>query len=265
MSDTHTAQPALFLSHGSPAFALADLPVTRFWETLPTWLQPPPSAVLCISAHWETAAPRLSGVSAPRSIQHDFYGFPQPLYELRWPDGADSAQSVADAVLAALAAAGIQTELDDRRPLDHGVWSPLQRAWPEAPVPVLQLSLCPSQGAHWHWRLGEALAPLRWQGALVIGSGGVVHNLARLDWDDAEAPPPSWAVEFMAALEPAILARNQDLLCRPWTLPSGREAVPTPEHYLPLLVALGAGGDQVERLHASWTHGSLGCHAYAAR
>lgn len=263
MSVTQSATPTLFLSHGSPAFALADLPVTSFWETLPAWLQPLPAAVLCISAHWETANPRLSGITAPRKIQHDFYGFPPALYELRWPDGAESAPEIADTILGSLADAGIKTEVEDRRPLDHGVWVPLLRAWPEAPVPVIQLSLCPRQGAHWHWRFGEALAPLRRRGVLILGSGGIVHNLACLDWDNVEASPPDWAVEFMAALEPAILSRDEAYLCRPWALPNGRTAVPTLEHYLPLLVALAAGGDRVERLHATWTHGSLGCHAYA--
>jgi 4,5-DOPA dioxygenase extradiol len=182
-----------------------------------------------------------------------------------WPDAADSGQWVAEAVQGALAAAGLHVAAEDSRPLDHGVWSPLQRAWAEAPVPVLQLSLCPAAGADWHWRLGQALAPLRQQGVLIIGSGGVVHNLARLNWDDVQAEPPAWALAFMAALEPAILGREREVLTRPRSLPGGTEAVPTVEHYLPLLVSLGAGGEQIERLHDSWTHGSLGCHAYLAR
>jgi len=255
--------PTAFISHGSPAFALADLPVTRFWESLPQVLSPLPQALLCVSAHWDTGAPTLAGIAAPRRIQHDYYGFPPPLYTLTWPDTAGSGQAVAEAVRETLAAAGLAVALEDQRPLDHGVWIPLRRAWPSPPVPVLQLSLCTHRGADWHWQLGEALAPLRKQGIWLLGSGGPVHNLARLEWARVDAPPPLWASEFMAALEPALLARDRAVLCRPWALPNGREAVPTAEHYLPLLVALAAAGNGIEILHESWTHGSLACHAYA--
>lgn len=255
--------PSWFLAHGAPLHALGEQPVRRFWAGLPHRLPRPPRALLCLSAHWQAARPTLAGqVAAPR-IQHDFHGFPPALYQIRWPLQGEPKT-----------AAWLATRLrdclevldeDPAHPLDHGVWVPLASAWPAPPFPVYQLAMPDHEDPHAHWTLGQRLAPLRDEGVLIVGSGGLVHNLRRLDGQAPRGQAAPWAADFMQALEAAIAAGDRASLCEPWCLPHGREAVPSLEHYLPLLVTLGAAeGEPVTPLYRDWEYGSLALHSYAA-
>lgn len=252
----------LFLSHGSPTFALEDHPVVRFWQQLPERIGTRPRAVLCVSAHWDTEAPTLSGDLDRPSIQHDFHGFPDALYRLNW-SVAGGVTEVAE-VIDVLSDADLGVCRETARPFDHGVWVPLRAAWLKMEIPTLQLSLCTRRGSDWHWRLGQALAPLCDRGWLLVGSGGLVHNLGRLNWREPGAGPDPWAADFMNGFEAALRDEDSAAIRSPWTLPEGRSAVPTPEHYLPFVVCAGAaGGRQPQTWFAGWNYGCLGGHAYA--
>lgn len=244
-----------FISHGSPTFALDPHPIAQGWQTLTQHLTATPRAVLVISAHWQTPELRLSGgVDQSLPLLYDFYGFPQALYQLQWPVSGSAA--LAEDIRQALEVAGLTVKQEPLRPLDHGVWVPLRRLWPQgSPVPVLQLSLTYNDTA-WHRRLGQALAPLAAQGVWIIGSGGLVHNLRQLNWMDADAAPDSWAEQFMQAMEPAIVADSPQLL-NPQQLPYGPLAVANMDHYLPLVVARGVSAGQAEVWQRGWAYGCL--------
>jgi 4,5-DOPA dioxygenase extradiol len=255
-------QPVWFLSHGSPTFLTEPNRTTAFWTRLAPLVAPEVRAVLCISAHWDAPAPRLAGAVPHPAIQHDFYGFPPALYAQSWPARGDAA--LGRWLRETLVAQGIPV-LAEERPFDHGVWLPFKYIWPAAPLPVFQLSLCVREGGPWHLALGEALAPLRQAGVLIVGSGGITHNLGEIHWQAPEGQAASWAVEFMTALEQALEAGDREALCHPWMLPHGRRAHPTLEHYLPFLVALGAAGAQgLAPQHRNWMFGTLALHAYGA-
>ena len=254
--------PAWFLAHGAPLHLLGESPVRRFWQQLPETLPHNPRAILCLSAHWLTRAPALSGLSPNPGIQYDFSGFPEELYRIQWSlhDDPDTDHWLSEQLTQRLP----DLQFEPHRPLDHGVWVPLINAWPQPDFPVYQLSLCPDRGAHWHLELGRKLAPLRDEGVLIIGSGGLVHNLRRIDWHAQRGKPAAWAAAFMQAVETAIAEHDFEALCHPWTLPHGRDCVPTIEHYLPLLVTLGTATDEpVHPLYKEWEYGSLALHSYA--
>jgi 4,5-DOPA dioxygenase extradiol len=256
-----TAQslPALFLSHGSPMLVFEDIPARRFIAGLGRTLARP-QAILCISAHWETEKPTVSTAGAPETI-HDFYGFPDALYDLRYR--APGAPALAPRVLALLNKAGIEGAVDADRGLDHGAWNPLMLAYPEADVPVTQLSIQAHLDPAHHARIGRALLPLRREGVLVLASGGAVHNLRQFHVD-RETPAP-WASSFDDWLADRIAAGDEAaLLSYRQHRPDGRQAHPRDEHLLPLFVALGAGGGAAGRpLHRSFAHGSLSMAAFA--
>lgn len=253
-------QPVLFLSHGSPLYAVEAHPVTEAWAALGQQLAP--RAVLMVSAHWETEHPAVTLAAHPATI-HDFGGFPAPLYQLRYP--APGAPTVAATVLAQLARAGIVAEGDPQRGLDHGAWVPLMHLFPQALVPVLQLSVQPRLDARHHLQLGTALAPLAAQGVLIVGSGHMTHNLG--DWfrhGNSPAPLP-YAQAFRDWVDSRIMTGQIDALLD-WSAaaPEARRAHPTPEHFLPLFVALGAAGHQakVERLFSGFEGSALALDAY---
>ncbi|HKI62581.1 MAG TPA: class III extradiol ring-cleavage dioxygenase [Mariprofundaceae bacterium] len=249
--------PALFLAHAAPSFALEDNATTRFWAGLPELLPEQPRAILCLSGHWEASALMLSSST---SIQYDFHGFPEPLYQLDWPLPVDPETTAW--LQDALADIGVDITHKER-PLDHGVWVPLRHAWPKPSFPVFQLSISTPQGPRWHVELGRKLAPLKASGILVIATGGIVHNLGRIDWHAHENEAADWAAAFMRNADEAIRDSDIDALCDPWGLPHGPEAVPTLDHYLPLLVTLGmASGDPLRQLHAGWSFGTLAMHSY---
>jgi 4,5-DOPA dioxygenase extradiol len=253
------AMPAIFVSHGSPMLVFEDIPARDFLAQLGQEFGRP-RAVLCISAHWETAAPMIGGATAPETI-HDFYGFPEALYRLRYP--APGAPDLATRVVDLLGAAGLEASIDPARGLDHGAWNPLMLMFPKADVPVTQLSIQPSLGPDHHLALGRALAPLRQEGVLVMGSGGAVHNLAQFRVDRMN--PADWAIAFDDWLGERISAGDEARLVNYRRMQAGAaEAHPTDEHLLPLFVALGAGaGAPARELHRSFAHGSLSMAAYA--
>jgi 4,5-DOPA dioxygenase extradiol len=243
-------QPAVFIGHGSPMNIVADNSYTQDLEKLGAALAKP-RAVFVVSAHWMTQGFFVGSDETNLTI-HDFYGFPDELYEKRYPaPGApDVAQRVVELTGGAVQAA--------ERGLDHAAWAPLIRVWPEADVPVLELSLDLSRPAADHYALGRLLAPLRDEGVLIMGSGDVVHNLRTVDWDE-DAAPFDWAVEFDTFVADAVSERRHHDLIDYLRHPLGRMAAPTPDHYLPLLYVLAAQGDeeQVATLHASIQHGSV--------
>lgn len=222
--------PALFIGHGNPMNAIEDNPFSRAWLNAGRRL-PRPRAILCISAHWETGGPRVTAQAQPPTI-HDFGGFPRILYEQTYPapGSPDLARLVQQTVTQATIA------LDDSWGLDHGVWSVLCRLFPGADVPVVQLSLDRHRSPAQHYALARELAAWRRRGVLIVGSGNIVHNLSRVDWQDRAY---DWAVEFDATAARLIKSRDHTALIDYQTLgPSAHLAVPTNEHYLPLLYVL---------------------------
>jgi 4,5-DOPA dioxygenase extradiol len=228
-------QPVLFVGHGSPMNAIADNEYTRALAALGARL-PRPEAVLCVSAHWLTQGSRVTGMAEPRTI-HDFGGFPEALYRVRY----SAPGSPALALLVRETVGGGRVEIDDSEwGLDHGAWTVLRHMYPKADVPVVQLGIDDGAPARRHFELGEKLRPLRDKGVLILGSGNVVHNLRRISFDDGAAPEP-WAVEFEAWVKGRLVVRDHEALLGDLdTAPSGALAVPTTDHYDPLLYVLGA-------------------------
>ena len=253
------ALPSLFLSHGAPTLSLDPGATGAFWQRLALGL-PRPAAVLCVSAHWMTDEPVASAPLRNDTI-HDFYGFPEPLYQLFY--SAPGAPDLARRAATLLGQAGIGCNIDGERGLDHGAWVPLRLMYPAADVPTIQLSIQPRRDAAWHYGLGAALAPLRQEGVLILASGGAVHNLRALAWEGGVTP--AWASEFDDWLASALAeGRKAELL--EWThrAPHARMAQPSPDHFLPLFVALGAAGAEARgtRLHDGFTLGSLSMAAF---
>ena len=215
------------------------------------------------SAHWETTQPEVSAVATNDTI-HDFHGFPPALYAMRYPAPGDAA--LAQRAVALLLQAGLAARCDTGRGLDHGAWVPLTLMYPAHDIPVLQVSLQPPLGPAHHWHIGRALAPLREDNVLVIGSGSFTHNLGRLRRTAPDAAPPADVEAFAEWMHGALQEhRIADLLAYRTKAPYAVAQHPTDEHLLPLFVALGAAGPQARasRLHASTTYGALRMDAYA--
>jgi 4,5-DOPA dioxygenase extradiol len=248
-------RPALFVSHGAPTLPFDDVPARDFLRGLGAQLGRP-RAIVVMSAHWETDAPAATAVAVNGTI-HDFGGFPRELYALRYP-------APGDAALAREVAALTGGALDTARGLDHGAWVPLMLMYPDADIPVVQLSVQPHRDAAHHIAVGRKLTKLRDDDVLVMGSGGFVHNLRAL------APPGSpesaWSKDFSNWMHDRLIAGDEAALTR-WQAqaPQARMAQPTPEHFLPLFFALGAGGEKAKaaRLHTGATFGSLRMDAYS--
>jgi 4,5-DOPA dioxygenase extradiol len=248
--------PSLFLSHGAPTLALDDSPAGRFLDTLAATL-PRPRAIVVASAHFDTAGTTL-GCAAEFPTLHDFNGFAPALHAVRYPARGDA--GTAQRARTLLAGDGIESTLDVRTGLDHGAWVPLLRMYPEAEIPVVALSIDSARDAAWHFSLGRALAPLRDDGVLVIGSGGFSHNLRELDWRGARAGSPEWMRAFTEGLRARLLAGDVAGALDWSSLPDAARNHPSPEHLLPLFVALGSAGDRAE---ARWLHGSVEMGALA--
>jgi len=250
--------PAVFVSHGSPTLPFDDVPAHDFLRGLGARIGTP-KAVLVSSAHWETSAPALNAVERNATI-HDFYGFPKPLYDLRYD--APGAPALAEHAASLLSGAGVDAAINAERGLDHGAWVPLMLMYPGANIPVLQVSVQSHDGAARHIALGRALAPLREEGVLILGSGGFVHNLHLIDWDGGAEP--EWSAAFAGWTHEKLMARDEAALADYRNrAPQARTAHPTEEHFMPLFVAYGTGGAKVERLHSSATFGSLRMDAYS--
>ncbi|MGE0707838.1 MAG: class III extradiol ring-cleavage dioxygenase [Planctomycetota bacterium] len=245
-----TRIPAIFVSHGAPTLALdreRGARLTRWGQTLPR-----PTALLVVSAHWDRT-PATLGATRALPLLHDYAGFPAELARLRYD--APPAPDLAERVRALLP--GVAQAPD--RPWDHGVWVPLLHLFPGADLPLLQLSLPGRQSPRELFALGRALAPLREEGVLVVGSGGAIHDLRRLDWSGAGGPAP-WALAFENWLRDALARRDVDEVLDAETRSPGlRAAHPTLEHFQPLWVTLGAGADEARVTFPveGWELGSL--------
>ena len=227
--------PAIFFGHGNPMNALLRNEWTEGWAAIGKNLERP-RAVLCVSAHWYLPATLVSAMSAPRTI-HDFGGFPRELYQVQYPAPGDP--ELARRVQEILAP--LPVELDDSWGLDHGTWSVLLHVFPEADIPIVQLSIDETQPAAFHFELGKRLAPLRDEGILIVGSGNLVHNLHTYAWGKHMPEPYDWAVRFETAAKEMMVQDEFEPLINYESL--GRDAllaIPTPDHYLPLLYVIGA-------------------------
>jgi 4,5-DOPA dioxygenase extradiol len=251
--------PAIFLSHGAPTLPLVDAAARDYLRGLGSQLGRP-SAIAVASAHWTTPEPMVSTTARNTTI-HDFYGFPRELYELRYePPGAPD---VAAAAAALLTKAGLTAGVDPARGLDHGAWVPLLMMYPEADIPVFQISIQPHLGPRHHLAIGKALAELREQDLLIIGSGSFTHNLGRFRGAAVNAPAPPDVDAFSNWLGEAITeGRTADTLHYRTLAPSAVDQHPTDEHLLPLFVAMGAGG-KGEWLHRSAMHSILRMDSFA--
>jgi 4,5-DOPA dioxygenase extradiol len=231
--------PAIFFGHGNPMNAILDNPYSQGWSRIGREL-PKPKAIVCVSAHWYLAGTLVTSNARPRTI-HDFGGFPRPLYQVQYP--APGSEELVRRLQELTGA-----EPNEEWGLDHGTWSVLVHVFPEADVPVVQLSIDETQPAQFHYDLGRKLAPLRDEGVLVMGSGNLVHNLHTYAWGKHDPEPFDWAVRFEKSAREWMSAGNDEPLVGYEAL--GRDAqlsAPTPDHYLPLLYVLGARqeGDRV--------------------
>lgn len=222
--------PVLFVGHGNPMNAIQDNEVTRGWKQMAQGLNP--KAILCISAHWETAGTQVTMAPKPATI-HDFGGFPPELYAVQYP--APGSPELGNDIIDGMKPT---TVLEDHEwGLDHGTWSVIKHMFPEANIPVLQLSLDRKRSLEEHYELAHQLAFLRKRGVLIVGSGNIVHNLRQAKWDSDE--PYDWAVDFDRQVEELIIDRNHAELIRGNGLNRAANlSIPTREHYLPLLYVL---------------------------
>jgi len=226
---------AVFFGHGNPMNALNRNQYTEAWARIGTSL-PRPKAILCISAHWYIQDAAVTVSTTPRTI-HDFGGFPRELYDVQYPAPGDP--ELAARVQNLLAPLPVRS--DERWGIDHGTWSVLCHVYPQADVPVVQLSIDENQPASFHYEIGQRLAPLREEGILIVGSGNLVHNLHTYAWGEHAVDPYEWAVSFEQRVREFLLSGETKPLIR-YEDKLGREAmlaVPTPDHYLPLLYVIG--------------------------
>lgn len=250
--------PSLFISHGSPMLALepgASGPaLARLAAELPR-----PKAIVVVSAHWESQGLFLSSAAQPETW-HDFGGFPRSLYQVQYP--APGSPALAAEIARHLNQAGLPAQLDAQRPYDHGTWVPLSLMYPEADIPVVQLSLPSRQGPALQTRIGRALAGLREQGVLVVGSGSITHNLGELDWRAGPETITPWAKAFRDWIVEKLDADDEAALHDyRQQAPHAARNHPSDEHLLPLFFARGAGGSfEVE--HSGFTYGALGMDIY---
>lgn len=230
--------PALFIGHGSPMNGIEDNMFSASWEQLGRDI-PKPAAVLVISAHWFTQGTLITAMEKPRTI-HDFSGFPQALFDVQYPAPGSPALAGETAALIHKAEVG----LDHEWGLDHGTWSVVRRMYPDADIPVLQLSLDYTKGPQYHYELAREIEALRSKGVLIIGSGNMVHNLRILDWHKPDTGY-DWAIEMNEKFKNFITANDHSPLIRYDTLgQAGKLSIPTPDHYLPLLYVLGLQNDK---------------------
>lgn len=253
---------AVFVSHGSPMTLIEPSPARDFFTG---WAQhyEKPRAIVMVSAHWEAVGgPAVSFAMHPETI-YDFGGFPRELYELKYP--AKGEPLLAAQVMGLLAKAGFSVKQSDARGLDHGAWVPLMMMYPEADVPVFQVSLIHRATPEVHYRMGEALNRLADENILVMGSGSLTHNLREYLAHDAHGAPPAWVSDFSEWIADAVTAgRREDLMNYRARAPHAAKNHPTDEHLQPLFVAMGAAGAAAvaERIHASIAYGVIAMDAY---
>ncbi|MEH6483987.1 MULTISPECIES: class III extradiol ring-cleavage dioxygenase [Pseudomonas] len=252
-------QPSLYISHGSPMLALdpgaSGVALRRLADALPR-----PDAIVLVSAHWASHDLRVSSAAHPETW-HDFSGFPPALHQVQYP--APGSPELAGKILQMLVASGLPAQADEQRPFDHGTWVPLSLMYPQADIPVLQISLPVKQGPEFQQRIGKALRPLRKQNILLIGSGSITHNLYELDrYAEPEVSAP-WAQAFRDWMVAALAAGDEEALLNYRQLaPHATRNHPTDEHLLPLYFARGAG-DIFAIEHSGFTLGSLAMDIYS--
>ncbi len=255
--------PTLFISHGSPMLAIQSSPANHFLRDVGKTF-PRPSAILVISAHWESNGElAVSVVNNPSTI-HDFGGFPRELFEIQYP--APGATEVGSQAADLLKQAGFEVRTSSTRGLDHGAWVPLCLMYPEADIPVTQVSVRRDASMMEHVRIGRALSTLRDQDVLVIGSGSLTHNLYEYRGQEIDASVPGWVSEFDVWMKEHLEEQDLEaLLSYRDKAPHAVRNHPTEEHLSPLFVALGAAGEvgAVTRLHTSYEYGVLAMDVYA--
>ncbi|NBC38150.1 dioxygenase [Novosphingobium sp. FSY-8] len=259
--------PTLYLSHGSPTLPFDDVAARDFLRGLGGEL-PRPDAIVMVSAHWDSPVAQVNSVTVNPTI-HDFYGFPQALYEVQYP--APGSPELAAQVAELIGDAGLQVGMDSVRGLDHGAWVPLMLMYPDADIPVVQVSIQSHLGPGHHVQLGRALAVLRERNVLIIASGSMTHNLRALNRMDMNAPEPAWVRDFAEWMHDALInGRSCDLVSYRALAPYAEHNHPHDDHLLPLFVAYGAAGagaghpaPAATRLHTSTTLGALRMDAYA--
>ena len=256
LKEQEVLMPALFIGHGSPMNGIEDNEFSQRWKQMAKEV-PIPSAVLVISAHWMSKGTRITAMDFPKTI-HDFGGFPQALFDVQYP-------APGNPVLAKEAASlyhSNSVELDHDWGLDHGTWTIVRHMYPEANIPVLQLSIDYNKTSQYHYDMAKELYSLRKKGVLIIGSGNMVHNLKMIAWDKIDVPGfgYDWALEMNKKFKQLILEGNHKPLIQYNSFGSeGKLAIPTPEHYLPLLytIALKGAGENVSFFNDKAIAGSL--------
>lgn len=246
--------PSYFFAHGAPTIVLEEHAYNDFLKTFASQ-HPRPKAIVLFSAHWEEEVQTVSTAAQYETI-YDFGGFQKELYEMTYPAKGDL--SLSESIMNLFAKQGIHHAADGERGLDHGAWAVLKLIYPEADIPVVALSVNRSLSNQQQYEIGKALSELRKQDVLIVGSGGTVHNLRAVKWSQNEVDP--WAAEFDRWLEEKVGAWDLDALFRYRELaPYAKEAVPTNEHFIPLLLAMGAADDgrKARLLHRSYQYGNL--------
>jgi 4,5-DOPA dioxygenase extradiol len=254
----------MFVGHGAPTLAIEPGPAHSFFMEIGRQIERP-RAIVCVSAHWERHIPAVSATEQPQTI-YDFYGFPDALYRMHY--AAPGAPEIAERVGELLEAAAFPCQRDRTRGLDHGAWIPLTLMYPQADIPTLQLTVMHDATPARHYALGQALAPLRDEGVLILGSGNATHNLREFGAyaGQPDAMPPTWVTAFDAWLTDAVLRNKQQALFDyRQRAPHAVRNHPTEEHLLPLFVAMGAGGDEANAtiLHHSFSYGILSMSSFA--
>lgn len=248
--------PTLFLGHGSPMNAIEENEFVAGFRNISKSI-PTPTAILCVSAHWFTQGTMVTAMEMPKTI-HDFTGFPPALYEVNYPaHGNPSLAAYTQQLLQPTA-----VELDEKWGLDHGAWSVIKHLYPEANIPVIQLSIDYTKPASYHYELAQQLKKLRNKGVLIVGSGNIIHNLRMIDWAnfDKDDYGYDWAIEARATINECLLSGNYHPLLQYHEQGSAfKLAIPSPDHYLPLLYTLGVQnkGDSMELFNDKLLAGSL--------
>jgi 4,5-DOPA dioxygenase extradiol len=245
--------PALFLAHGSPMNIIYNNSFTQSLEKIAAQI-PVPENILVISAHWLTRGTFIMNTASPIQI-YDFTGFPKSLYDVKYPAKGNSV--LADSIKNELKSFHIRGSGDWG--IDHGAWSVLKHMYPAANIPVIQLSLDVTKPSEFHYELGKHLKFLREQNVLVIGSGNITHNLRMVDFDHIDGMPISWAERFDKEVKKNLISGNHQALINYQDIPSNAYAVPSPDHYLPLLYIAGiqSDGDDISFPYEGFHHASL--------
>ncbi len=256
LHETQNKMPALFIGHGSPMNGIELNPFSQQWINLGKEY-PAPTAVICISAHWLTNGTKVTAMELPKTI-HDFGGFPDALSKVQYP--APGSLSIAKTTKQSIESTDVMLDYDWG--LDHGSWTVLRHMYPQATIPIIQLSIDFRQPANYHYQLAKELRTLRDKGVLIIGSGNMVHNLGKIAWDKMDEPNYGydWAIEMNETFKKHILSRNHTALIDYQKLGNAAQlAVPTPDHYYPLLyiLALEDKNDNITFFNDACVAGSL--------